>query len=234
MKVNTLLKDAIELATCTINVAGYKVEVEQDGYAESPRSAYDNLGTMWCLHNRYNLGDHESLPRRDLIDEAGSLRDYIIKNCDPAVLLPVFLYDHSGLCMNVSGFSCPWDSGQVGYIFISKQDARREFGVKRLSAKIVKRVTQYLINEVETYSQYLSGECYSYTVTGPNGEEVGNTCGFYGMNHEESGLLELVASDINAHIASQRRSRLALVKSLLKQRAPLSARQQRLDAFVCA
>ena len=44
------------------------------------------------------------------------------------LMLPLYLYDHSGITMNTTGFSCPWDSGQVGWIYASKEDALREFG----------------------------------------------------------------------------------------------------------
>ena len=39
------------------------------------------------------------------------------------LMLPLYLYDHSGITMNTTGFSCPWDSGQVGWIYAFKEDA---------------------------------------------------------------------------------------------------------------
>lgn len=44
------------------------------------------------------------------------------------VLLPLYLYDHSGITMKTSGFSCPWDSGQVGFIYASKDTFKKETG----------------------------------------------------------------------------------------------------------
>ena len=41
-------------------------------------------------------------------------------------ILPLYLYDHSGLSMNTSGFSCPWDSGQVGWIYCNNEKALRQ------------------------------------------------------------------------------------------------------------
>jgi len=37
------------------------------------------------------------------------------------VILPLYLYDHGGITMNTGGFSCRWDSGQVGWIYASKE-----------------------------------------------------------------------------------------------------------------
>jgi hypothetical protein len=33
------------------------------------------------------------------------------------VILPLYLYDHGGITISCSPFSCPWDSGQVGWIY---------------------------------------------------------------------------------------------------------------------
>ena len=30
-----------------------------------------------------------------------------------AIVQPLYLYDHGGITMNTTGFSCSWDSGQV-------------------------------------------------------------------------------------------------------------------------
>ena len=43
------------------------------------------------------------------------------------VILPLYLYDHSGISMSTGAFSCPWDSGRVGYIYVSLEDAKKEW-----------------------------------------------------------------------------------------------------------
>jgi len=40
--------------------------------------------------------------------------------------LPIFKYQHSGVRYNTTGFSCPWDSGKFGYIYISKEAGAAE------------------------------------------------------------------------------------------------------------
>lgn len=45
------------------------------------------------------------------------------------LMLPLYLYDHSGITMNTTGFSCPWDSGQVGWIL--RLQGRCPPGVRR-------------------------------------------------------------------------------------------------------
>lgn len=78
------------------------------------------------------------------------------------VVLPLYLYDHSGLTMNTTGFSCPWDSGQVGWIYVSREDALTELGGTRLTAEKREQAENLLRGEVNTYDLYLRGECYGY------------------------------------------------------------------------
>jgi len=83
------------------------------------------------------------------------------------IILPLFLYDHSGITMNTSGFSCNWDSGQVGYIYITKKQAVAEWGKVRCTKKVIERATNYLKGEVETYDQYLTGAVYGRKILAP-------------------------------------------------------------------
>jgi hypothetical protein len=109
-----------------------------------------------------------------------------------AVILPVYLYDHSGLAMNTTGFHCPWDSGQVGFIYVTLDDVWKEFGVMRVSKKLRARVEDMLRSEVETYDDFLGGRIYGYTVE-VDGEEVDACWGFVG-DFEEHCLPEARAA----------------------------------------
>lgn len=81
-----------------------------------------------------------------------------------AVILPLYLYDHGGLRMSVGSFSCPWDSGQVGWIYASRADVLKNWGGKRLTARLRKRAEALLKAEVETYDQFLSGDVWGWAV----------------------------------------------------------------------
>jgi len=204
----------------TIIYKGQRINIEQDGDPESPRE-WDNLGTMVCWHNNYNLGDGNGLD--DVIDEVQSHSGYnlnmddcnheayrditdpmvlisVIDKLDSHLYLPLFLYDHSGISISASEFSCRWDSGQIGFILISKNKIRSEYGVKRISKKLKKRIYSYLLNEVSTYDDYLQGEVYCYTTITDCGEEIGCCSGYYGYEHDKSGLLEQAKSSIDYYV----------------------------------
>jgi hypothetical protein len=166
-----------------------------------PRTDYDNLGTMVCFHNRYDLGDKAGTEKRNKhnFTDPEELKSEIRNNSDIALALPLYLYAHSGITMNTSGFSCPWDSGQVGYLIAYKEDIRKWYGVKRLTKKILERAQECLEYEVILYDQYISGQVYRFEVIELIScatcqavhENVIESCGsFFGYDFKENGLLD--------------------------------------------
>ena len=171
----------------------YKLEIFDDLNPCSPRE-FDNLGTMVCFHRRYNLGDETELKSSDF-SSWEELENYLYKEEDALIAIPVFMYDHSGLCINTTGFSCPWDSGQVGYIYVFKEKVREDYGCKRISKKLKEMIREILCSEVDLYNDYLSGNVYGFTLTNKeNAEEIDSSCGFYGTDYIENGIFDYVSS----------------------------------------
>ena len=172
--------------------AGHTIKIYHDTDAESPR-AWDNLGTLICGHSRYRLGDDHSFDDAHtfLCDFCGVSQDndlsvdQLLERAERhAVLLPVYLYDHSGLAMNTAGFHCPWDSGQVGFIYATLDTIRKEYGIVRVSAALREKVAGVLKQEVATYSDYLGGNAHGYVVEHED-EETESCWGFIGDYHEQ-------------------------------------------------
>ena len=183
----------------TITKGNYKLEIFHDQSPESPRS-WDNLGTMICFHRRYSLGDKHDYNSNDYSgwDE---MEEAIIKNENVAVILPLYLYDHGGITISTSSFSCRWDSAQIGFIFVSKEKLRKEYNTKRITKGIIVKATNVLEGEVETCDQYLTGEVYGYRVSKisvcneghEHSEEVDSCWGYYGedsVNEEGNSVLD--------------------------------------------
>ncbi len=175
----------------------YIYVVEHDPKPLNPRKENDGyVGTMWCAHRRYNLGDKQfdgdvydlmkqlvEIKEHGFTDRCNNKFDeyydtreaqreqrrqeelYVEKAFDRYYLFrDLYLYDHSGLTMNTTGFSCGWDSGQVGMIVVSKEKAREAWGWKILTRDRVQRVLDTLDEEVKEYAQYLEGEVYGFRV----------------------------------------------------------------------
>lgn len=95
------------------------------------------------------------------------------------IMLPLYLLDHSGLAMQTTSFHDPWDSGQVGWIYVSKEDALKEFGGEKMTGAIKKKAEDLMRSEVATYDSYLRGECYGFELY-KNGELEDSCWGFMG------------------------------------------------------
>lgn len=159
---------------------GYNIKFIQDVNPESPRE-WDNLGTMVCFHDRYDLlGDkHDFTPK--------SIQRHT-KRSD-VVALPLYLLDHSGLSLQIEPFRgeiAYWDSGQVGFIYMTYKAIWKVYGKGRVDKKLERnQALTILKGEVETYDQYLRGEAYGYIVEDPDGEHVDSCWGFYGYEYSE-------------------------------------------------
>ena len=168
---------------------GLLITIEQDTDCSSngPRE-WDNVGTMVCWHSRYGLGDeHPDCSPGDYLLALMQEREYKLhRYCVPDeiapkhlqayinkhyVVLPLYLYDHSGLSMSTSAFGCPWDSGQVGFIYVERTNTDYSDPVAGLTA------------EVEIYDQWLRGDVYCYTVEDSEGDIIDSCCGLYGYDY---------------------------------------------------
>lgn len=174
---------------------GIVVKLYQDEDAESPRN-WDNFGTLVCFHNRYDLGDKKHGYSKEDYGSWDELEAEIKRREKPAVILPVYLYDHSGLRMKVGSFRghlpqghAEFDSGQVGFIFVSKADVKSEYG--RAGKAEIAKAEKLLQGEIETYDEYLSGQVYGYVIDDAEDGEQGDSCwGFFGYKYTKEQSLE--------------------------------------------
>ena len=198
-------------------VGKYIVKVVQDDNPCNPRTEWDNLCTMVCFHRRYNLGDrnHGFTPE--------SIREYLSENRKTVFWKPLYLYDHSGITISTGPFSCPWDSGQVGYIFIERDRFLKEFGFKKMTKKAKERLEALLESEVETYDNFLTGEVYGYMVEEEEDGNIVDSC--WGFNGEPKYALEEGISVAKWQIKRDIKDHLKRLKVWIKNRVPLEKRE---------
>lgn len=174
---------------------GFTIEIIPDEDAENPRTAWDNLGTMQCFHRRYTLGD-KNLIRHE--DYAGwdEMEDAIRKDLGAEIILPLYMYDHGGITISTSPFSCPWDSGRIGFIYVTREKLLKEYGNVRLTKDIIAKATKVLEGEVEVYDQFVQGDVYGYTIKDSEGEDGDSCWGYYGIEAAEEAAKEAIAYEI--------------------------------------
>lgn len=176
---------------------GVRLSIYPDDTDSNPRE-WDNLGTMVCFHKRYTLGDKHDYDHTNY-DDWQEMEKEIIREEDVAVILPLYLYDHSGITMSIGKFSCPWDSGQVGFIYVTKEKLREKYDKKRVSQKLKDRAEEILESEVETYDQYLTGDVFGFSVEKKDEdgdwEDIDSCWGFYGSNVKENGMTDYIPQE---------------------------------------
>jgi len=133
----------------TIKSDNYVANIYIDDTPCSPRED-DNFGTLIAFHSKYDLSDNKDFTQEELIEHIQR---------DDIFALPVYMYEHSGIALSTTPFSCEWDSGQVGYIFVTYDKMLNVFGEVDLN-----RAQECLVSEIEEYSNYLKGEVYGYQI----------------------------------------------------------------------
>lgn len=153
------------------------LKIVYDENALNPREDYEHLGTMICFHPRYTLGDHHDYtsPQEFLRDLALELMTHHDGDSDEVcdatperwleiiekhtIILPVYMYEHSGVALSTAPYSCPWDSGQVGWIYATYKQIKRWYN-DEVPEKA--QLEQALAAEVKEMSAYLNGENYGF------------------------------------------------------------------------
>lgn len=137
-------------------------------------------------------GDHEDCPA---CEGEGSMNnaDLFAAVQEHYYVRPLYLYDHGGLSISMGAFSCPWDSGQVGWITLRKLDAYAEWSQCDW-ASVDDWVNHVMKAEVEEYDQYLTGDVWGAVVEDENGDELDACWGLFGLRHAETEM-QVMAED---------------------------------------
>jgi len=162
---------------------GVTVAIYTDTAPFDPREEYEHLATFVCWHPRLKLGDRQV--QRMTEDELMRSTNEGFK-----AVLPVYLYEHGGVTMSTAPFGDAWDSGQVGWAYVTRRDAKAWGCGEDFDYEEAIRV------EVREYDRYLTGEVYGYVIENAEGEELDSCWGFL------EGLADVrkVARDAAEHV----------------------------------
>ncbi len=160
----------------------HTIEVGYDSCPENPREYYEPVGTMVCWHRRYALGDKHTFDSPQDFQEEEMKKAFVV--------LPLFLYDHSGLAMSTSSFvgravHAEWDSGQVGYIYIPEDKVQEKTGFEPTEDNKA-HIQELLEDEVRLYNKYLQGDVYSFSIKDSDGDWIAGGHSYYSDSIEDA------------------------------------------------
>ncbi|RLD55169.1 MAG: hypothetical protein DRJ01_17040, partial [Bacteroidetes bacterium] len=140
-----------------------------------------------CFHNSYNLGDEHDYIQSNY-SSWEELKKGIESKEEVLAIKPLYLYDHSGITISTSPFQCRWDSGQVGWIYITKGT------VKITGMPIDKDLDKSIDLELSTYDQEIQGEVFGFSCY-KDGECIDSCGGFYGRDIRKNGMFDHIPEE---------------------------------------
>jgi hypothetical protein len=99
---------------------------------------------------------------------------------DWAFVFPLYGFVHSMQSISLKSFGCPWDSGQIGFVGITKSDLDGYFGKNLTEEEALKSISDLISN----LNDYLMGEVYGFKIEEEVKGEwvvVDECWGFYGQ-----------------------------------------------------
>lgn len=216
---------------------GRKIEIVSDGDPQNPIVDCSPFAAFACFHRRYQLGNcfkgankrmyDDTFPQFDTPEE---LAEYL-KAEKPPLVFPLYLYDHSGLRIKIGSFNgllpqghAEFDSGKVGYVFMTREMILKNYGGKKLTKKLLERATKTIENEVECYDDYLSGNVWGYTITNPDGSEGDSCYGYIGDYDGEYGALSEARSAVDAEIKHKLKEHCKKLKTWIQNKVAMEHR----------
>ena len=152
---------------------GNKVQAElvYDQNAPNPRE-WDNLGTILIAPDKSHWVESpddvvdSSIPLgNDPYEHWENLRREQLKlrTSDIATAYPIIKYEHGAIRLSL-GRKSGWDYGVIGFIYVTKEQVRKCYGVKRITKSILERAENCLQAELDTLTNWLNGECYGWKI----------------------------------------------------------------------
>lgn len=199
-----------------LNYKGYLIRISPDPEPQDPRR-WDNLGTMVCGHRRYNLGDIQV--GSDQFPTVESTHQ-LVRRPD-VISLPLYLYDHSILSISTRSWHgraqhAEWDSGMVGYIFVTHEQLRKSQGWRRITQSRRQWALTFLCGEVSLYNSYLIGAVAGYEIL-QDEEVVDAVWGYYDYDDSDGLLRTRFTSGAEQAIEAAKQHIDWLIEAELKQ-----------------
>lgn len=124
---------------------------------------YDGHTQQFELYDEFDLSYISPLCDSALEAVADKYLFSIIENSSTVAISNIYMYDHSGITISLGRFSCPWDSGCVGFIYVTKERILKEVGGAN-EKNWRQKANERFASEANVYDSYLRGEVFCWSI----------------------------------------------------------------------
>jgi len=145
-----------------------RMQIFYDESAGNPRTEFDNATKFAFSHRKYDLPNEGDVPFESLNFDSDKIEAWLRENADAYMIRLVSMHDHSGVSFYLGKPHEPWDSGIVGFIYITKKDAiANKWANKRGVSTRKQRLAMLgaMEADLKTYTQWSNGQVFGYVVT---------------------------------------------------------------------
>jgi DUF971 family protein len=157
-------------------VGEFTWEVVKDAYAEHPYEAYDMLSQM--LFSR-SFSHYSHCPG---VSES-TQQDWRNFSQEPPwddliYLTPIYAYSHGRTTFSLRPFSDRWDSGQVGWLFVTREAAEQNW--PKYGGWVLAKCAERQANqEFKVFEDWVDDGAYGWQVKDKDGEVVDSCWEYY-------------------------------------------------------
>ena len=160
----------------------FSCRVEPDTSPQSPRD-WCNLWHLCLSHKKYSIGDQDAAVDFKQFSSWDEVEDFLKTERKACCIEPVSMTDHSSISLYRGKPKDSWDSGTVGFAYVTEKDLVECYGEKWQSR--LKDIYNALDMELEAYTQYLNGEVWCCIVRDRHGNVVDSCGDFYSISEAE-------------------------------------------------
>lgn len=144
-------------------------------------------------HGRYDLGQYENSLDQYAYSNWEEYKKALIDTYAPLFIFPVYMLDHSGLAFSITPFSNKWDSGQIGWAYLTEDDV---LDIAKITDEPVTKESaeKLLLKELNAYESYCNGTAYYVCIIDKNGRSSTYT-DFFGDDFNTNGIVDMIPEE---------------------------------------
>lgn len=117
-----------------------------------------------------------------------------LSKCKGILAFPILSYNHGDIHYYLGDKLDTWDGRVSGFAWVAKSKVYQEFGVSKISSKLVEHLKSHITSDLEFYNKYVKGESYGFELYGSDGKFLDSGYGIYDQEEDPDYLFNTVLS----------------------------------------